>query len=706
MQGLNDTIKTSIAAVLLALAFVLCLYRIDDPWGLGLACLVAGIVVLRPMPRFSLIDAILVAIWAYGLVSLTCRGMYGAFLYRYTAPLAAYFLFRHLLQSGGAGLFMRLLIVPVTVAIIIGLVSFVVFYTSVHDAGFDNVYPFRFLFRPLGYLVNVWAFVCLALSALTFIAGMRDDKLRWVFFVLSFFCSAMVLLTFSRGAYIAWGLGVLVFASILVGMRRKLVFIAACALLSMAVWTILPQEFVTTCSMDKTASQKMSMESRMDSTTEAIDAVRGHAWFGSGSYAMVMDKALSQDSTRSYTSYAPNTLVLVLVEQGLFGIMLYLVLFFAIVVRCLRRRREATIVLAGSALFVVSVKDMTMSVMLSDGLSSVLVYMLLALLHDGSEYRRPQSGANKFAHRVIVVAGCACVLFSIANTLRVSHLARLNDDAISLAKRGEWAKSLEAFDALPQQLPFLINKATVAMLAPDGALSDECVCDARRAIAMAQDKSPDDVFLQYVSAKLSLRARCDDEAEAMFHSLVAEYPRNAVYLYSFAEFLNNSGRASAAAAYMERAVMLMPRLAGTKLAEELMHAVPSMRDDLSAKLRSAVLHGASPDMMARFGYMAFVLRQYGYAESLLLAAVSEHPSYSSPYLVLAKLYECCGDASKAAECLSKYRLLTVGAFSNADVPQSAMSAEKQSVAGLLYGDYSMKYQSWYGFRSLFGSVCR
>lgn len=31
-------------------------------------------------------------------------------------------------------------------------------------------------------------------------------------------------------------------------------------------------------------------------------------------------------------------------------------------------------------------------------------------------------------------------------------------------------------------------------------------------------------------------------------------------------------------------------------------------------------------------------------------------------------------------------------------------AGKQSVSDLLYGDYSMKFRSWYGFRSLLGSV--
>lgn len=114
--------------------------------------------------------------------------------------LATYFVCRRLFAHGRA---LQVLCVgslfPIGAALLLAVCSFFVFRSSVLEAGFEDTYHFRFLFRPLGYITNIWAEVLLMVSG--WICLMR----RWSV-PLQFLCLLAILLSFSRGAYVALGI--------------------------------------------------------------------------------------------------------------------------------------------------------------------------------------------------------------------------------------------------------------------------------------------------------------------------------------------------------------------------------------------------------------------------------------------------------------------------------------------------------------------
>lgn len=85
------------------------------------------------------------------------------------------------------------------------------------------------------------------------------------------------------------------------------------------------------------------------------------AGYGNGNYMYALDTATGQDSTKSFTSMPPNTLVRILVEKGIVGTSLYVLFLLAVV--CVlwqqRKRRESRII--GCTLLAVFAKDMSQS---------------------------------------------------------------------------------------------------------------------------------------------------------------------------------------------------------------------------------------------------------------------------------------------------------------------------------------------------------
>ncbi len=76
--------------------------------------------------------------------------------------LVAYFVFRRILSWQPAERIVRSGSDVLTgIALVLAVLSFFVFRKSVLEVGFEDTYHFRFLFRPLGYVTNVWSEILL-----------------------------------------------------------------------------------------------------------------------------------------------------------------------------------------------------------------------------------------------------------------------------------------------------------------------------------------------------------------------------------------------------------------------------------------------------------------------------------------------------------------------------------------------------------------
>ena len=195
-------IYTSGIASMLVVLLALFLFKVEDPYKIGLLLVAGALWVLRPLPfrEWSLLDGCVVTLTLFDLCSCfyaTCPipALNAAFNSVYM--LTVYFVCRRLFAHESALQIFRVgSLFPIGAALLLAICSFLVFRRSVLEAGFEDTYHFRFLFSPLGYITNIWAEVLLMLSG--WICLMR----RWVL-PLQLVCLVAILLSFSRGAYIA-----------------------------------------------------------------------------------------------------------------------------------------------------------------------------------------------------------------------------------------------------------------------------------------------------------------------------------------------------------------------------------------------------------------------------------------------------------------------------------------------------------------------
>lgn len=155
-----------------------------------------------------------------------------------------------------------------------------------------------------------------------------------------------IFLSFSRGAYIASGI-YLVGCLLLMPKADKFKIWLSALVSLVLVGICCPKEMWTTFTMNCTASQRQSTESRIYGTEAAWKAFEKSPiiGYGSGNYMYVLDPMIGQDSTKLLTSMPPNTLARLLIEKGIAGTLLYLVLLIAIIRSLWRRRKKREVVL-------------------------------------------------------------------------------------------------------------------------------------------------------------------------------------------------------------------------------------------------------------------------------------------------------------------------------------------------------------------------
>ena len=147
--------------------------------------------------------------------------------------------------------------------------------------------------------------------------------------------------------------------------KRRLLLPAGIAILLTVI--LLPKEFHTTLKINQTVSQQRSTKSRINSSEAAWSTFQKHPLLGYGNnnYTYAVDPLIGQDSTKPFTSIAPSLPVQLLVEKGIAGTLLYL-LMGVIIVRILwQHRKDPDCRIIAATLTAVFFKDLTQATWLN-----------------------------------------------------------------------------------------------------------------------------------------------------------------------------------------------------------------------------------------------------------------------------------------------------------------------------------------------------
>lgn len=671
-------------AILFIAVMAMLLFQAEDKLKICLLLLTGSLVMLHLLPfrQWTMVDGCLCLITAYDIIScLNAACTTPAFSYSllFLFCLTAYFVLRRLFCSAHAT---RLLqqgsYFPIGTALLLAICSFFVFRQSVLGVGFQDTYHFRFLFRPLGYITNVWAEVLLIL--LGWVCLVRKYSSLFVFLT-----AWAIFLSFSRGAYIALAVYIVAWLLLVKPKQEKLRLLGISLTAGLLTAVCFPSEMKTTLQMNRTVSQQQSTEGRINATQAAWDAFREHPMYGygNGNYTFAVDRALNQDSTLPYTLYAPNILVQLLIEKGIVGILLYLLLTIAICRTILKHWKDPESRIISCILLTLVAKEMTQATLLYTPFALFMVYVLLAFM------QKQKAPAEEKEHRrtasIYVIPGfvACCYLGWLAFVFLQDQNKSYQQQSVAAWEKGQFAEAIRLMEQTGEQTPNLINRGLLYMQYYQETANPKYQQTAEEVLQKARQQQPEDIQIRYLQARLYIDNRALGKARQIAEELATNYPKNSLYLSTLSDILYRQGEKEAALQPLVNAIRYTPRLLTGKRIRDLQQNDPVFHHSLQQHLSALTPSPAdSPTDYARLGYIARWCGKQSVAEEYLQKAVEDLPNLATPWHLL-------GDDNK-------YRLLLFGAFQK-DLLSTELPEKKDMSDDLLFKmAYQPKFANWYG----------
>lgn len=669
-------------AVLVLVVMSMWLFQIADTYHICMGLLFIGCAVIRPLPfrSWSMIDIVLGVMTLYDVSScfygdcpipaievafnsICCFTVYGIARRLFTEPRTS-----KILLFGSY--------LPISIVLLLTLGSFFIFRNSVLEAGFEDTYHFRFLFRPLGYITNWWAEILLVLLGWVCLARKYNS-------ILVLLTAWAVLLSFSRGAYIALGVYVVGWLLFVKPWQEKLRVSLLCLAAVVVTAYCLPDEFKTTLRMNATTSQQQSTEARVSATRAAWNSPKGtkEILFGRGnrSYNYTVDGELNQDSTRTYTNIAPNLPILLWIEKGVTGILLYFLLAVG-VIRCMwKYRKEPDTWIVGCTLLAVMVKEMTQANLFSIRFVWFMFYLILAFLQRKQPLGEIARKERYILPGILVVCYVGWLLFFCFQNRNETACV----ESFAALKRGDTEESVRLIEQTSEFTPWLIQRARIYGYAYRQTGTFDYALRAEQALEQAERQQPGDIHIRYMKADLYLSTGETKRARPILMELVEEYPRNSLYLLAYWKCLYQESRKEKALPYLVGAIQYTPRILTMVYWKDLQRTDSAYYESA----RETLIHlgpreesGATD--WARMGYIAHWCGNRMEAQIYLKEAVKRLPNLITPWRLLGED--------------RKYRLLQLGAFRK-DIFSLSIPEEPDMTEELLFlMSYKGKFWEWYG----------
>lgn len=645
-----------VIGVLWVATYLMQFFHVPDPELLfALPLAVCLTVCLWKCPiRITLIDTALLLLWGYGLCSPSVNRT--ASLMSATdmaVSLSAYFLARYLFvqrQAGGKRL-CQVLTVCVAVLSLLALYQFTVFDHCVHDVEFTSLYDFRFLYRPLGVPSNEWnalQWLWAGLILLTYLQT-TDKRIKLVCLLAGLMVWATILLSFSRGGYVAVLICsvlslILLFTKDKSASEKSLLsrwLIGGCFILltSVLCWHY-QAEVAQTFRMNETLSQQRSTSGRLEALDFAEEVVKNHPWgVGKGNYTIASDYYRhGENRSDSFTSYAGNIAAKTLVEGGYAGPVLYVLVILAVFVWLIRAKRR-TYWMVFPFLLGFLIKETTFPTFYDSGIIQLSVFLLLA-------YLQQDSGKVESSKRWRLIAFVPLLVWAGLFFGRQRH---------------------DCTDSTPTLIREYLDS------------------HSKETLKKALQQSPMDVQLHYNKA-------VEMRDTARLATLAADYPDRFLFRWTLYEWYRKDGLTDKATNELTRCILRHPRLLETDYWQELWQKEYKMASDTQKQLKDSIQTTPNDVIrLAKYGSIALQLGDIELAETYLTQANQQLPNRSRVWGNLATIEADKGNTEKAELYRKRMNLLEQGIF----VKEEYVTDDKQDVETMQEQMYRFLFTIWY-----------
>jgi O-antigen ligase/Tfp pilus assembly protein PilF len=700
---------------LAGIAFIgLC--QIRDP--LFLFGILAAIFLLwkgRRIPfSFSKIDKLLLLIYLYQIANLffSTNPISGFFAIKtLTFSIIFYFLLRICLNSASKiKKFLSVVSFLIAVLCTVALITFLLFRSTCAHVEFNNLYDFRYLYRPIGYLSNVWGSLLIGFTGIVLLSlhGGNSKKTKFFFLLLLLaLLSGNMVVSFSRGVYMALAVLLLLYLLFLIfsniNRTRKMgILVALIFPLGIAGW-IQKQEVVKTLQFNQSQSQQRSIAGRMDAMSFSYELFKKSpaTGFGAGTYSQVINEYKYEDDDNSFTDFAPNGYMQLLVEQGILGLVLWGMFFVAVFTMLFKKRKDSpTAIITGIILLAVLIREATFPVLLESAGFQLLIFTILAIFQNTLSYKKSEI-KQKYSRYFPAAIGSIAFLICAYSVYYMAD-SQNNRKALSAMEAGHWKAAEESICKTTERTPYLINRSLIFSELYEKTGDTSYLNRAENCLQKARLKNPYDVMIRYYLASVWQKEGNQKAALSILTKIVEKFPNKSLYQLSIFDLLYKSGQQEKAFPHLLQAVKLSPDLLDSSYLKDILSKDSITNESLKNKL----LQGISlekftddPIFLAKSGklFLSFGLEKE--AKEYLESAIRLLPNLIYPHYYLSKIEMSQNNPVKSQIYLKQFVILYSASLSKDGIDKITHSGEiEKRIAGkkaFTDHSYPAKFQTWY-----------
>jgi tetratricopeptide (TPR) repeat protein len=593
---------------------------------------------------------------------------------------------------------------------IIALITFLLFRSTCIYVGFSNLYDFRHLYKPLGYLSNVWGTLLIGFTGIVLIALHLDNQKKTHFYFYLFLLPLLlwnIVVSFSRGVYISAAVLLFLYLIFLtfscIGrMQKNGIWIAL--LLSLFIFGFMhKQDVFKTLQFNKTLSQQRSIEKRVEAMSFSYELLKKEPLYGTGAgtYSQVINEYCYEDDNNSFSNFAPNGYTQLLVEQGFWGLILWGMFFIHVFIIVFRKRKDSSVaIVTGIILVAVLIREATFPVFLESGGFQLSIFTVLAVFQNTLPDKEVHKTPKYISYFPVVAFSIALLIFTYSIYYRMEE--QNNKKALSAIEAGELKEAENYILKTCERIPYLINRSLVYKELYKSTQDTSFLNSAENCLQKAALKNPHDVMISYYQSSILREKGNKAQALCILMELTRKFPDKSLYQIAAFDILYQDGEHKQALPYLTQAIELSPDLLDSPYLEDILSKDSLLYISLKSKLLyniSSEKSGADPVFLAKSGkiFLSFGLEKE--AKSYFEKAIDRLPNLVYPYYHLSRIELKQNNSEQSMIYLKQFLFLYSNILSKDMIDKTIHSGEIEKLLSnkkyFTDHSYTAKFQNWY-----------
>jgi tetratricopeptide (TPR) repeat protein/O-antigen ligase len=604
------------------------------------------------------------------------------------AAILVYYFVNYIITSNNIKVIYYLFSVILLLASISVIFAFIFFTAIVESGGWgiDEIIPLRYLFAPMGVLVNDWGLIFLFLFPFPLLLlnklPLKFRIIPIIIFLIGIYAS---ILTFSRGTYISV---LILFTSIFI---LSLIFkirikfdnkkhIALIFVLFILALIPIREPLMKMLPINPSTSQQLSVEGRFDQWRRCVEIHKGNPICGIGANGFKrINKIISNKNQVSYTNKVTNSYLQILVEKGVIGFILYLSLFIYIgylavnkLIKGNKRDVSLDTIVVFSLFIAVAVKEFAFSSLFDNQFTFLTFSIWLVVI----KVNMDQNIKLKFHDLVISVLLIIVYSISFYYYYEIKNSIDLNERSVQLSfenRTKQTEMSLSMINQTKIKSPIVYSNLALSTVTKvdtfcyntfangDDLIRYQDTMKMETMIDLTQkavDIAPYEPQFLLNLGWLHIVNEEQNKALDIFYKILKYNPNNVSALLSIGLFFENSNNLKTALIFYSKAVSSSPFILESPFFSEFQQRHPSLITTVIENaveiINSQTQTIANQSKLAKLYLCQNMIEQ---SKSISINIIESLPNLNRAWLTLGDVYFQEKDFDQAKICYQKAHML-------------------------------------------------